>query len=145
MTRVTAEGSVYTITPRLIMPGNHADVPSGLTRRFWFTVMTPANAPPGTYQGQIKVRASRGGTADVPVEFLAAQGTLDPVDIPAGPFGSAIAHPVVRRRPGRRRLNGRKTSPAASMREYGFTTCSGLPAHRLPRLQGREGRCSTSP
>ena len=128
VTRVTAEGSVYTITPRLIMPGNHADVPSGLTRRFWFTVMTPANALPGTYQGRIKVRTSRGGTADVPVEFLVRAGTLDPVDIPAGPFGSTMHIPWYEDDPAAAAFNRAEDLASLKLiREYGFTTCSGLP------------------
>ena len=38
------EGTVYTISPRLILPGGIADVPEGLTRRFWLTIRTPVDA-----------------------------------------------------------------------------------------------------
>ena len=43
VSRVTAEGSVYTIAPRLIIPRRSASVPEGVTRTFWLTVRTPAD------------------------------------------------------------------------------------------------------
>ena len=63
ISRVTMEGTVYTIKPRLIMPGGVADVPDGLTRRFWFTIRTPAEARPGLYKGTVTIHpeAGRGG------------------------------------------------------------------------------------
>ena len=51
ISRVTTEGSVYTISPRLIMPGGTVEMPEGLTRRFWLTVRTPARRPAGHLQG----------------------------------------------------------------------------------------------
>ena len=60
ISRVTVEGTVYTISPRLIMPGGVADVPEGLTRRFWMTVRTPADARPGVYKGTVTIRPEKG-------------------------------------------------------------------------------------
>ena len=42
LSRVTPEGTVYTIAPRLIMSGGQVEMPEGLTRRFWMTVKVPA-------------------------------------------------------------------------------------------------------
>ena len=52
ISRVTAEGTVYTISPRLIMPGASVEMPAGLARRFWMTVRTPEDARPGIYRGR---------------------------------------------------------------------------------------------
>ena len=93
ISRVTAEGTVYTISPRLMMPGAVVEIPRGLTRRFWMTVRTPADAKPGVYQGVMTIRSERGKTATIPLEFRVRSGTLDPVDIPAGPFGYTIGIP----------------------------------------------------
>ena len=87
------EGSVYTISPRLIMPRASVQMPNDMTRRFWLTVKTPADAAPGIYRGAIKIAAERGGTCSVPLEFTVRKGTLDAVDIPAGPWGHTIDLP----------------------------------------------------
>ena len=57
ISRVTAEGSVYTISPRLIMPGGTVEMPKDLTRRFWLTVRTPPSTRPGDYRGTISIHA----------------------------------------------------------------------------------------
>ena len=94
ISRVTMEGTVYTISPRLIMPGAIADVPEGLTRRFWLTVRTPADARPGPLQGDDHgpPRDGRHGPGSA-ANSASGAGTLDPVDIPAGPFGYRIGIP----------------------------------------------------
>ena len=79
------------------MPGGVAEVPAGLTRRYWLTVRTPADARPGLYAGTVTIRPEQGGVAKIPLEFRVRNGTLDPVDIPAGPFGDQDRHPLVRR------------------------------------------------
>src|SRR5207237_2370637 len=63
ISRVTMEGTVYTIRPRLIMPGGVADAPKGLTRQFWLTVRTPPDARPGVYRGTVTIRPETWGTA----------------------------------------------------------------------------------
>jgi len=129
ISRVTMEGSVYTISPRLIMPGGVAIAPEGLTRRFWLTIRTPVDARPGLYKGTVTIRPQTGGTAQIPLEFRVRSGTLDPVDIPAGPFGFRISVPW----PGDDRTASRFNALLAEkslrkMRDYGFTACSGLPS-----------------
>ena len=49
ISRVTMEGSVYTIAPRFVMPRNSVACPKDITRPFWITVRTPADAKPGLY------------------------------------------------------------------------------------------------
>jgi len=128
LSRVTMEGSVYTISPRLIMPTGVADVPKDVTRRFWLTVRTPADARPGVYRGKVSIRPQKGGAAEVPLEFTIRAGVLDPVDIPAGPWGYAISIPWYGEDPAAAAYNGRMVLKSLRrMRDYGFTTFSGVP------------------
>jgi hypothetical protein len=129
ISRVTMEGSVYTIRPRLIMPTSTVDMPREVTRRFWLTVKTPVDAKPGLYKGVLAIRPQQGGAADVPVEFRVRAGTLDPVDIPAGPWGYSISTPWYGPDAAAAAWNQSVTERSLrKMREYGFTTCSGIPS-----------------
>jgi hypothetical protein len=129
LSRVTPEGSVYTIRPRLIMPGETAPIPAGITRRFWLTVHTPPGIPAGLYRGALTLRPQKGGSAQVPVEFRVRAGTLDAADVPAGPFGHAIGIPWYPDDPEVARDNRRLVELGLRrLRDYGFTMCSGLPS-----------------
>jgi hypothetical protein len=125
LTRISSEGTVYTITPRLVMPGG--DVSADGTRRFWPTVNTPADARPGLYRGEFTV-TFRGRATRLPVEFRVRAGSLDPIDIPVGPFGHTMGTPWPDSDPSARSFNRKlRTASLRKMREYGFTACSGLP------------------
>jgi hypothetical protein len=126
ITRVTGEGSVYTITPRLIIPRKRAPLPAGLTRTFWLTVKVPADARPGVYRGSVHVQSERGGEVSVPLEFTVRKGTLDAVDVPAGPFGHTIDLPWYAEEAAAWNRDMAVKS-LRKLREYGFTTVSGLP------------------
>jgi hypothetical protein len=129
LSRVTMEGTVYTIAPRLIMPRGDVAMPLGLTRRFWMTVRTPADSPPGVYKGTITIRAESGSTARIPLEFRVRSGRLDPVDIPAGPFGYTVGIPWFGDDPAAALYNQQMVKKSLQkMRAYGFTACSGLPS-----------------
>ncbi len=93
ITRVTGEGSVYTISPRLLIPRTAAVVPNGTTRTFWLTVRTPADTPPGVYRGTVTVTAEGGSKLSLPLTFTVRKGTLDAVDIPVGPWSHTIDLP----------------------------------------------------
>jgi len=129
LSRVTGEGSVYTITPRLIMPRAKATVPQGVTRTFWLTIKTPADAPAGEYRGAVRIAAEHGGELSLPLAFTVRKGTLDPVDLPAGPFSHTIDLPWYddEAEEQNRKMASRSL---AKIREYGFTTASGLPVVR---------------
>ncbi len=128
ITRVTMEGSVYTIAPRFVMPSAVVEMPKDITRRFWLTVKTPATARPGVYRGTVTIRPEKGAAAAVPVAFRVRAGTLDAVDIPVGPFSYTIGLPWYEDDPQTAEYN-RQTTLASlrKMRQYGFTTCSGFP------------------
>jgi len=126
VSRVTMEGSVCTISPRLVVPRSSVTMPRDITRRFWLTVKIPADAPPGVYRGAVHVVTERCGSLSVPVEFTVRKGTLDAVDVPAGPWGHTIDLPWYGEETG----EWNRTMAVRSLeklREYGFTTASGLP------------------
>jgi hypothetical protein len=125
--RVTMEGSVYTIGPRLIMPTNTVACPKDVTRRFWMTVKTPADAKVGLYKGKIAIKTDS-GSSELPIEFTVHNGSLDPVDIPAGPWGYNIGTPWYNDDPAATAFSKEMTAKSLrKMREYGFTTFSGMP------------------
>jgi hypothetical protein len=126
ITRVTAEGSVYTITPRLILPRRSAEVPQGVTRTFWLTIKVPAGARAGLYRGKVNLKTERGGSLSVPLRFTVRKGTLDPVDIPAGPWSHTIDLPWYEEEAATWN-RAMAVKSLKKLREYGFTSASGLP------------------
>lgn len=129
LSRVTMEGTVYTISPRLIMPSATVDMPKDITRRFWLTVKTPPDAKPGIYKGQVAIAPEKGQPSQVPIEFRVRPGALDPVDIPAGPWGYTINIPWPGGDPEATTYNqDMALKSLRKMREYGFTIFSGAPA-----------------
>ncbi len=126
LSRVTMEGSVYTIAPRLIMPRSLVAMSKGITRTFWVTLKTPRDAAPGVYRGAMTLGAERGGTASLPLEVHVRKGALDPVDIPVGPWGHTIDLPWYEEEASAWNKLAAEAS-LRKLREYGFTTASGLP------------------
>jgi hypothetical protein len=146
LSRVTMEGSVYTIAPRLIMPRNSVEMPRQIARLFWLTVRAPAGTKPGLYRATVLIQPRKGAASEVPLEFTVRKGTLDPVDIPAGPWGHAIANPWY----------GDDLAAAMSkvatdlrcfrmLRENGFTTFSGIPELAYKGFQDGKPVIGSSP
>ncbi|MGO9109079.1 MAG: zinc ribbon domain-containing protein [Thermoguttaceae bacterium] len=128
ISRVTMDGAIYTIRPRLIMPGGTVEMPNDIARRFWLTVKTPIDAKPGLYKGFVAIEPQRCGAAQIPVEFHVRKGTLDPVDVPAGPWGCTINTPWDGGDPAAAAHNTQMFRKSLrKIREYGFTACSGIP------------------
>jgi hypothetical protein len=86
-------------------------MPKDIVRQFWLTVKTPADARPGLYKGKVTIKTEKGGSAEMPVELRVRKGTLDEVDIPAGPWGYGV--PYVD-----------DVTCLKKLREYGFTSFS---------------------
>ena len=145
LSRVTMEGSVYTISPRLLMPQDQVVMSDGNTRWFWITVRVPADAAPGVYKGKLSILPEKVlprldanltenvwlNTADfiaIPVEFTVRKGTLDAVDIPAGPWGYTIDLPWFGDADTRAWDDSLAAASLARLREYGFTSFSGMPS-----------------
>lgn len=124
--RVTYDGAVYTIKPRLIMPSGEVGMPKEVTRCFWLTVKTPVDAKPGIYAGKVTINPEKGESSSVPVKFTVRNGILDPLDIPAGPWGYSIQLPF-KDPEAAKWENDVAVKSLKKMREYGFTFFSGMP------------------
>ena len=131
LTRVSSDGAVYTIAPRLVIPRDSLSAAKGIVRRFWLTIHPPDNTPPGLYRGQLTVTPEHGQPARVPVEYRVYAGQLDSVDVPVGPWGHEIGIPWDAGDPAAQDWNDTLAERSLQrMRDYGFTTCSGLPRMR---------------
>ena len=104
VSRVTMEGTVYTIEPRLVMPRDTVVVRQGVTRRFWLTICPPPDTPPGMYRGAITVRPEKGRPLDVPVEYRVYQGPTRPRRHSGRSLGARDRHSLGRRRSGGQNL-----------------------------------------
>ncbi len=128
LTRVSGDGAVYTIAPRMVIPRPTIEVAKGTTRCFWLTVHPPADTKPGLYKGQVTLTPTKGKPSSVPVEYRVYPGTLDAADIPVGPWSYEINIPWDGGDPATKAWNDLMAERSLrKMREYGFTTCSGLP------------------
>ncbi len=128
ITRVSSDGAVYTIAPRLIVPRNVVKAPASISRRLWLTVHVPPDAMAGLYHGRITVTSVKAEAFDVPVEFHVYPGTLDAADLPIGPFSHTIDTPWPS--DDTAALAWNRTMAERSLRklhDYGFTTFTGIP------------------
>jgi hypothetical protein len=131
ITRVSMDGAVYRIDPRLIIPRNAIAAPKAVARRFWLTVHPPEGTAPGTYRGEFTITPEHGETARVPVSYRVYPGTLDAVDVPAGPFSHEINLPWDGNDPAAQAWNNAMAEKSLrKLRDYGFTTFSGMPIVR---------------
>lgn len=126
LARVTGDGAVYTIAPRLLMAGATAPVPDGATRTFWLTLKVPADVKAGAYQGTVRIEAEKGGRLELPLRVVIRKGTLDAVDLPVGPFSHTIDLPWYDDEAAAWN-HDLEAKSLRKLREYGFTTVTGLP------------------
>jgi len=128
LSRVTPDGAVYTISPRLVLPRNNVAMPKDIARYFWLTVHTPATASPGVYTGQVTFTPRPGEAASMPLRFTVRRGALDAVDIPVGPFGGHIGLPWYGDDPGVAAFAALTTGKSLRLlRARGFTMFTGVP------------------
>jgi hypothetical protein len=137
LTRVTGEGTVYTIAPRFILPRNVAHIQKGTTTTFWLTLHTPESVKAGLYRGRLQLRFADGSADSLPLSVRLFSTPLDPLDVAAGPWGSGLSLPWYDSDLGDYRREMFRKS-LAKMREYGCTTFSGIPTLRLRGWKGRE-------
>jgi hypothetical protein len=126
LSRVTMEGSVYTIAPRFVMPRATAPIRKGVTTTFWLTLHVPKPVTAGTYSGKVKLTLAGGKTETLDLSARLFATPLDELDVAAGPWGCNISLPWYQEDLGDYdKVMFRKC--LAKMREYGCTTFSGIP------------------
>lgn len=128
ISRVTAEGSIYTIEPRVIMPGNSISLLKNNAQRFWFTIKIPKDVQADLYKGEVTLATKEGHNVSLPVKLRVRKGILDSVDIPVGPFGYTMNVPWFDN--DKEALDFNQSLALKSlhtMREFGFTMFSGIP------------------
>ena len=132
------------------MPGGVAEVPEGLTRRYWLTVRTPADARPGLYAGTVTIRPEQGGVAKISAGIPRPQRARSTRwTSPPAPSAITVGIPWYGDDPRAAEFNRRMNERGLrKLREYGFTAFSGAAVDRLSRLQRRQagprlrrGRC----
>jgi hypothetical protein len=81
----------YRVAPETLRPveGSSLKLRRGLTRQFWLTVSVPADAPAGTYSGEVTLRAG-GLTARVPIAVEVLGLSLDEPDYTMGFYGFGV-------------------------------------------------------
>lgn len=137
LSRVTLEGSVYAITPRYVMPRNRVAMPPGIAREFWMTVHTPAAAAAGVYAGHVTFTPQHGEAISMPIRFTVWKGSLDAVDIPAGPWGGRMGVPWMEGDPEAASIGAALTEKSLHLlRAAGFTMFSGVPYIPFHGFQG---------
>ncbi len=137
LSRVTMEGTVYTIAPRFVMPKDRAEIRQGTTTTFWLTLRAPAAVTAGEYRGTVRLAFEDGAVdaLDLTVRLFATP--LEPLDLPVGPWGCTIDLPWYQEDKGDYdRTMFRKC--LAKLREYGCTSFSGIPTLRI--LGWKDGR-----
>jgi hypothetical protein len=130
LSRVTIEGSVYTIAPRFVMPRDSAEIKKGVTTTFWLTLHTPQTARAGTYTGKVKLSFANGTSSTLDLSARLFSTPLDEVDVPAGPWGCSISLPWYGEDLGTYDQEMYRKC-LAKMREYGITTFSGIPTFSI--------------
>ncbi len=139
LTRVSADGAVYTIAPRLVIPRATVATPKGIARQFWLTIEPPIEAKPGLYRGTIRLTPEHGEPATLPMAFHVYPGTLDALDVPAGPYSHEINIPWDGSDP-QTTLWDRTMAERSlrKLRDCGFTSFSGVPVvHYLGFKNGK--------
>ncbi|MDH7571564.1 MAG: hypothetical protein QHJ73_18460, partial [Armatimonadota bacterium] len=130
LSRVTMEGTVYTIAPRLVMPRDTAVLKKGVTTTFWLTLRVPNPVRAGLYRGRVELSFADGRRDAVALSVRVFSTPLEELDVPAGPWGSTISLPWYREDLGDyRRAMFRRC--LAKMREYGCTSFSGIPTLQI--------------
>jgi hypothetical protein len=130
LSRITMEGSVYTIAPRFVMPKAAADIREGVTTTFWLTLRAPAKVRPGAYTGKVNLVFADGTQDSLVLSARLFATPLDEADVPAGPWGCSTDLPWYAEDLGG--YNDEMFGKClAKMREYGLTTFSGIPTIRL--------------
>lgn len=132
ISRVTMEGSVYSVGPRYWHP-LPAPASPGVTRTFWLRVHVPEGTPAGDYAGNVTVKPEKGAPQAFPLTVRVLPFDLPQVkDLPVGPWGSGIGIPWIEGDPEVEAWDLENFSQTLdALKKYGFTSFSGRPHVRV--------------
>ncbi len=136
ITRVTMEGTVYTVAPRYVRP---LPAPAAkVTRNFWIMANIAETAAPGQYTGKVTVKPAKGDAQTIPVSITVLPFALDPCDIAAGPWSYTIDLPWSSSDPKTAEWNAAMLDKClAAIHDAGFTTVTGLPNITVKAANGK--------
>jgi hypothetical protein len=137
ITRVTAEGSVYTVAPRYWHP---TPSPAGkVTRNFWVRTKIAENAIPGKYTGKLTIKPKNSAARDIPVTITVLPFEIDPVtDVATGPWGCGLYLPWDDGDPQTRQWNWQMFEKVLdALHDNGFNTVTGLPHIGVKAAKGK--------
>ena len=144
LSRVTMEGSVYTIAPKLIMPLASVEMPKDMTRTFWLTVKSRRTPRPASTAARSGSRQPRGRPpccrSSSPSAGPPRRGRR-----PRRPVGPHHRHHWYGEDPLARKWNDAMAAKSLARSASTASPRSAACRRRLPRLQGRQARFSTSP
>jgi len=138
ITRITPEGSVYTVAPRYWHPVPAPAAP-GVTRTFWIRVNVPRGIQPGTYKGTITVKPASGGPQSIPLALTILPFVLDPIsDVAVGPWGSSINLPWLANDPQTAKWDWEMFEKSLDViKASGSTSFSGIPHLKATATKGK--------
>jgi len=138
ITRLTEEGSVYTVAPRYWHPLPAPATP-GVTRTFWLRVKVPVTAAPGRYRATVQVKPYRGRARSFPLSVEVLPFALDPIrDVAVGPWGSSIPLPWLAGDPDKADWDWRMFEKSLKLlREAGCSSFSWAPRLQVTAAAGR--------
>ncbi|MBI5832738.1 MAG: hypothetical protein HZB16_10580, partial [Armatimonadetes bacterium] len=130
VSRVTMEGTVYTIEPRYVMPRDTTTIKAGTTSTFWLTLVTPNPVKAGTYTGEVTLKLGDKVAQRLPLSVRLFATPLAELDMPVGPWGCTIDLPWYGEDLGSLPRDTYRRC-LARMREAGLTSFSGVPRLNL--------------
>ena len=138
LTRVTMEGSVYTVSPRYWHPAPAPGAPN-VTRTFWLRVKVPAGTQAGPYAGKITIKPANGPAREVPLAITVLPFALDPIkDVAVGPWGSGIDLPWDHGDPAGQTWRWQMFAKALdAIKDAGCTSFSGRPTLTVKAAKGK--------
>ncbi len=132
LTRITADGGVYTINPRYILPADSVKIEKGRAATFWLTLKMPDKVEPGIYRGKITLKFGRWKKEEIGLKVRAFSTPLAELDVPAGPFTNTYPIHLPWYKEEASAVNEElRIKSLKKMREYGFNMCSGFPTMRI--------------
>gem|GEM_PF-3325453 len=80
----------WRVVPELLEAKESVDVAADKTQGFWLTILVPAEAKPGVYNGTVTIRASGADETSIPVAVEVLPFTLQPIERSIGMYWKEV-------------------------------------------------------